>query len=143
MPPGDREHLGILAGALSGLAYAFLILIIRKIAPLYSSLFITFVQNGIVVLVLLPFVFRIPLSPEMLPYLFTMGILHSTVAPLLYVQGFRSVKAHEAAVLGYFEPVGAILLAFVFFREVPGITALLGGALILYSGYMILKARGR
>ncbi len=138
---GNREHLGILAGALSGLAYAFLILIIRRIAPLYSSLFITFIQNGIVAIVLLPFVFRIPIPMEALPYLVTMGVLHSTVAPLLYVQGFRSVKANEAAILGYFEPVGAILLALIFFREVPGKIALLGGALILYSGYMILKAR--
>jgi drug/metabolite transporter (DMT)-like permease len=138
---GGGEHLGIIAGALSGLAYAFLILIIRKIAPLYSSLFITFVQNGIVVLLLLPFVLRIPLSMEALPYLVTMGVVHSTIAPLLYIQGFRSVKANEAAILGYFEPVGAIILALIVFHEIPGIAALFGGGLILFSGYMILKAR--
>ena len=137
----NREHLGIIAGALSGLAYAFLILIIRRIASLYSSLFITFIQNGIVALVLLPFVFRIHLSMEAMPYLITMGVVHSTIAPLLYVEGLRSVKANEAAILGYFEPVGAILLALIFLRETPGLTALLGGALILYSGYMIVKAR--
>jgi drug/metabolite transporter (DMT)-like permease len=70
-----------------------------------------------------------------------MGVLHSTLAPLLYVQGFRSVKANEAAILGYFEPVGAIILALIVLHEVPGLTALLGGVLILFSGYMILKAR--
>ncbi len=136
-----NEHLGIIAGAFSGLAYAFLILIIRRIAALYSSLFITFIQNGIVALVLLPFVFRVPVSLETLSYLITMGIVHSTVAPLLYVQGFKSVKANEAAILGYFEPVAAIILAFIVLHEVPGITALIGGALILFSGYLILKAR--
>ena len=138
---GNREHLGIIAGAASGLAYAFLILIVRRIASLYSSLFIIFIQNGIVALVLLPFVFRIHVPMHSLPYLITMGILHSTVAPMLYVQGFKSVRAHEAAILGYFEPVGAIILAFIFLNEVPGWTALIGGTLILYSGYMILKAR--
>jgi len=136
-----NEHLGIIAGALSGLAYAFLILIIRKIASLYSSLFITFIQNGIVALLLLPFVFSVPVSMETLSYLAIMGIVHSTAAPLLYVQGFRSVKANEAAILGYFEPVAAIILAFLMLHEVPGIHALFGGALILFSGYMILKAR--
>ena len=138
---GNSERLGIIAGAASGLAYAFLILIVRRIASLYSSLFIIFIQNGIVALVLLPFVFRIHVPLESLPYLVTMGILHSTLAPMLYVQGFKSVKAHEAAILGYFEPVGAIILALIFLNEVPGWTALIGGALILYSGYMILKAR--
>jgi drug/metabolite transporter (DMT)-like permease len=136
-----NEHLGIIAGALSGLAYAFLIIIIRKIAALYSSIFITFIQNGVAALMLLPFVFRVPVSMETLTYLIIMGIVHSTIAPLLYVQGFRSVKANEAAVLGYFEPVAAIILAFFVLHEVPGVTALFGGILILFSGYMILKAR--
>lgn len=138
---GNQETLGIIAGAMSGLAYALLIIAVRKIASLYSSLFITFVQNGIVALVLLPFVLRTHLTPQALPYLITLGIVHSTIAPLLYVQGFRSVKANEAAILGYIEPVGATLLAFIFFSEIPGITVLIGGALILYSGYMILRRR--
>ncbi len=137
----SREHRGIIAGALSGLAYAFLILIIRRIAPLYSSLFITFIQNGIVSLVLLPFVLRVQVSMEYLPYLITMGIVHSTIAPLLYVQGFRTVKANEAAILGYLEPVGATVLAYALLHEVPGLTALFGGILIVYSGYMILRVR--
>ena len=76
-----------------------------------------------------------------LPYLVTMGVVHSTIAPLLYVQGLKSVKANEAAILGYFEPVGAIILALVVLHEIPGAIALLGGALILVSGYMILRAR--
>jgi drug/metabolite transporter (DMT)-like permease len=138
---GSREHLGIIAGALSGLAYAFLILIIKRITHVYSSLFITFVQNGITSLILLPFVFAVPVPDQSLPYLLIMGVFHSTIAPLLYVQGFRSVKANEAAILGYFEPVGAIILAFFILHEVPAIQALLGGMLILYSGYMIIKNR--
>jgi drug/metabolite transporter (DMT)-like permease len=136
----SRESLGIIAGALSGLAYAFLILLIRRIASLYSSLFITFIQNCIVALVLLPFVINHPFSLHHLKYLLIMGVVHSTIAPILYVQGFRSVTAHEAAILGYLEPVGATLLAFAILNEVPGIQALLGGVLILYSGYLILKA---
>jgi drug/metabolite transporter (DMT)-like permease len=141
IPQGGSEKAGIIAGALSGLAYAFLIMLIRRIVPYYSSMFITFIENGIVVLILLPFVLHLKVSMRDLLLLITMGVVHSTLAPLLYVQGFKSVRANEAAILGYFEPVGATVLAFVFFREVPGITALLGGALILLSGYLILRGR--
>ena len=137
----DRERLGIIAGAASGLAYAFLILIVRRIASRYSSLFIIFIQNGIVAIVLLPFVLSVHVPLQSLPYLITMGLFHSTLAPWLYVQGFKSVKANEAAILGYFEPVGAIILALIFLHEAPGQTALIGGALILCSGYLILSAR--
>jgi drug/metabolite transporter (DMT)-like permease len=136
-----NERLGILAGAMSGLAYAFLILTIRRIAPLFHALFITFIQNGIVALVLLPFVLMNHVPLHTLPYLITMGVLHSTIAPLLYVQGFKSVKANEAAILGYFEPVGATVLAFAVLHEIPGIEALPGGAMILFSGYLILRSR--
>lgn len=138
---GGHRNLGIIAGAMSGLAYAFLIIIVRKIADAFSSLFIIFVQNMIVVAVLMPFIINIPVPTETIPNLILLGLFHSTIAPILYVQGFRTVKASEAAVLGYFEPVGAILLAFLFLKEAPQIQALLGGALILYSGRMIIKKR--
>ncbi|GBE04553.1 MAG TPA: hypothetical protein ENH31_08490 [Nitrospirae bacterium] len=136
----DSERQGIIAGALSGLAYAFLILIIRGIAKKYSSLFIVCVQNCLVALMLLPFIAGIPLTLQALPYILILGIVHSTIAPFLYVQGFHSVKANEAAILGYLEPVGAVILALIFLHEVPGLKALLGGALILYSGFMILRS---
>ena len=77
-----------------------------------------------------------PFTAQSLPYILILGIVHSTIAPFLYVQGFHSVKANEAAILGYLEPVGAIILALIFLHEIPGVNALLGGALILYSGLM-------
>jgi drug/metabolite transporter (DMT)-like permease len=137
----DSEHRGIIAGVLSGLAYAVIILIVKGIVSRYSALFIVFIQNAFVALILLPFILNLHLTLQSLPYVITLGVVHSTIAPLLYVQGFKSVKANEAAILGYFEPVGAIILALIFLHEVPGIKALLGGVLILYSGYMILKKR--
>lgn len=136
---GNSESRGILAGAFSGLAYALLILIVRAIATRYSSLFIIFVQNSIVALILFPFAVKQGITLQSLPYLITLGIVHSTIAPLLYVRGFIKVKANEAAILGYFEPVGAIILALIFLHEIPGMKALLGGVLILYSGFMIIK----
>jgi len=135
----ESEYQGIIAGVLSGLAYALIISIVRSIASRFPSLFIIFIQNATVSLLLIPFILSTPLTLQSLPYILIMGIVHSTIAPLLYVQGFRSVKANEAAILGYFEPVGAIILALIFLQEVPGVKALFGGALILYSGYMILR----
>lgn len=139
---GGNERNGIIAGASSGLAYALIILILRRIASNFPSLFIIFIQNSIIALMLLPFISKISFSLNALPYLLILGVVHSTIAPLLYVQGLKSVKANETAILGYFEPVGAIILAFVFLHEVPGFIALLGGAFILYSGFMILRGRG-
>jgi len=136
----DGNTKGIIAGASSGLAYAFIILTVRGIVSRFSALFIVFIQNLIVALVLLPFVIGTGISYDALPFLITMGFIHSTLAPMLYVDGIRTVKANEAAILGYFEPVGAIILAFIFLHEIPEIMALFGGGMIIFSGIMILKA---
>jgi len=136
---GGRDILGIMAGALSGLAYAFLIIMVRRIARTYHALMITFIQNGMVAMILLPFVYDIPLPSSAVPLLFLLGIVHSTMAPLMYVHGFRTVRANEAAILGYFEPLGATILGFIFFDEVPGIHALIGGILIILSGYITIR----
>jgi len=141
MPMGAGERYGIIAGACSGIAYACLILMLRTLASKYMSLVIIFIQNSMIAIFLLPFVLNISVPPQSLPYLIAIGILHSTIAPFLYTQGFKSVKANEAAILGYFEPLGATILAFIFLHETPGITALIGGSLILISGYMVLRAR--
>jgi drug/metabolite transporter (DMT)-like permease len=135
----NKETAGIIAGLLSGVAYAFLILIIRKIVQDFSPLFIIFVQNSIVSILLLPFIINTPHPLNIMPYMLIMGVVHSTLAPLLYVDGLKSVKANEAAILGYLEPVGAVLLALIILHEIPGIRALSGGALILYSGLLIVK----
>jgi drug/metabolite transporter (DMT)-like permease len=133
------ERKGVIAGACSGLAYALIILMLRTLASKYMSIVIIFIQNGMVAIFLLPFILNISVPSQSLPYLFILGVVHSTIAPILYTQGFKRVRANEAAILGYFEPVGATILAFVFLHESPGIAALIGGSLILLSGYLIFK----
>jgi drug/metabolite transporter (DMT)-like permease len=133
------ELKGITAGVMSGMAYAGIILILRGIAMEFSSFLIVFIQNGIISLALLPFVLTVPLTALSLPYLLVMGVLHSTIAPLLYFQGFKSVQAGDAAVLGYLEPVGAIILAQIVLHEVPGVNTVIGGALIVCSGILIVR----
>lgn len=135
------EQQGIISGAASGFAYALIILLVRTLAFNYSSLFIIFIQNSLMALILLPFIISMPFPMQSLPYLIVMGVMHSTIAPVIYVQGFKSVKANEAAILGYFEPIGAAGLAFIFLSEIPGAAALAGGALILFSGYLIIRNR--
>ncbi|MBI5025772.1 MAG: EamA family transporter [Nitrospirae bacterium] len=138
----DEDLKGIIAGIASGVVYAVIILLVRAISQKYTSLFVVFVQNMVAAFILLPFVIKIPLTYQSLPYLVALGLIHSTLAPVLYLDGLKTVRANEAAILGYFEPVGAIILALIFLNEIPGAKALLGGLLILCSGYMIFRGRG-
>lgn len=136
----SEQHMkGIAAGVFSGLTYAFLIILGRSLALRFTPLVITVFQNLVVVLLLLPFIKDVPL--HIFGYFLLLGFVHSTAAPLLYIRGLKEVKATRAAILGYIEPVGAMIFAFMAFREIPPVVSFIGGALILYSGYLTIKRR--
>ncbi len=135
----DREIPGVWAGLASGVVYAMIILIMRTLAQKYDSLLIVFLQNVVVITVLLPVIINFRMPWDAIPFLLVLGIVHSTIAPFLYLEGLKTVRANEAAVLGYFEPLGAITLGAVFFSEVPSLKALFGGLMIIASGYLILR----
>lgn len=138
--PMDLNALGIASGLASGFAYAILIVLIRVLAPGEDPLVIVFFQNIMMCAILVPFIHEFPLDAAWSFVL--MGLVHSTLAPVLYVGGLRTVQANTTAILGYLEPVSAILLGVLILGEVPGIVALIGGILILVSGIIVISAEG-
>jgi len=139
---GDANTRGIIGGLFSGVAYALLVIILKISSRTVHPLFMTLWQNLVIVAVLLPFV-RVP---DDLRSLFlacaVMGIVHSTVAPVLYFKGLQRVTANKAAILGYLEPVSAILLGALFLGETITSRNILGGTLILLSGYITARDSG-
>jgi drug/metabolite transporter (DMT)-like permease len=134
--PGS-DATGIAAGLLSGVAYAVLILVVRAFSMNHHPVPMCYFQNLMIILILLPFVAWPP--AEALWSFLLVGVAHSTIAPILYFKGMHYVKANRAAILGYIEPVGAIIFGMIFLSEYPGAVSLIGGVLILYSGYLALS----
>jgi drug/metabolite transporter (DMT)-like permease len=136
----SEQHMkGIAAGIFSGLMYAILIILGRSLALKFTPLVITVFQNLVVVLILLPFIEDVPLN--IIGYFLLLGLVHSTVAPLLFIRGLKEVKASKTAILGYLEPVAAMVFAWIAFQEMPHSMSLIGGAFIIYSGYLTIKRR--
>lgn len=141
---GDIETIGIFSGLFSGFAYAVLIIVIRVMAQTFNPFIMTLFQNLIIASILLPFVFS---TPELLNSLTSawwafavMGVVHSTIAPVLYFRGMKEVTANRTAVIGYLEPVCAILLGMIFLSETVNFSTVIGGAMILYSGYITIRS---
>lgn len=55
----------------------------------------------------------------------------------------KYLPASRVTVFVLGEPIGSALLAWIFFKEVPGYSVLAGGALILYGVYVALSERRR
>ena len=135
---GETHTAGIMAGLLSGFAYAIIVIIARIYVQNFHPLVIVFSSNVVIAVVLAFLVRELPLNA--LGVFLLMGIVHSTVAPILYFKGLREVTANRAAVLGYLEPVCAIIFSMIFLNEFAGINSFIGGAIILFSGYITLKS---
>jgi len=131
------QMMGIFAGLVSGIAYAMIVIFLRIHSKKFTPLILAFFANLTIILLLAPFIREFPMH-ALWSYLF-MGIIHSTIAPVLYYRGLQDVTANRAAVLGYLEPVCAILISMIFLYEMPGIHSIAGGMLIIFSGYLTLK----
>lgn len=135
----SKHFSGILFGTASGLAYAFSIIIYKyllKDLPVYTLIFY---QSLVGSIILSPFVFpQISLS---LPFfwLIAFALLFGILATFLHFQGIKRVKAQQAGILGYSEPVFGTSYAFLFFGEAPTLIIFVGGALIILAGYLIFR----
>jgi len=141
---GDHTG-GILAGTASGAAYALLIMISRKMSQMLLHHKAVFMVLWITAVVTAPFAVLTPhaLTAGTIGLLAVTGVMHSTVAPLLYYSALRKVIAQHAAILGYTEPLAAIPLAALFLSETPTYGALAGGILVLASGFLIVRSVAR
>jgi drug/metabolite transporter (DMT)-like permease len=133
----EGQTAGIMAGLASGLAYAIIIIFLRIHTQKFHPLVLSFFTNAFIAILLAPFIREIPLH-ALWSFLF-MGIVQSTIAPILYFKGLQHITANRAAVLGYLEPVCAIVFSIFFLNEVPGVNSIIGGMLIIFSGYLTLR----
>ncbi len=133
------DLIGIASGLASGLFYAILIILIRLFSQRMNPYVLVFFQNLFMTLILLPFIKAVPL--DKLLFFALMGAMHSTLAPYLYYFGLRRIQANRAAVLGYLEPVGAIIFSMIFLSEMPHLRAYIGGAIVLLSGYLTITEK--
>jgi drug/metabolite transporter (DMT)-like permease len=135
---GDKNTFGIVMGLLSGVAYAFMIIISRKLSISYHPVIITFVRSFLTVMILMPFA---NISHDINIYaVVIMGVVHLTIGPILFFHGMKGVTAQTGAVIGYLEPVFSIALGMLFLREYIDFQTTVGAMLVLLAGYQTIRS---
>ncbi len=142
----NSQHMtGIIYGSCSGFFYGILILVSKKLINSLKPSVILFYQSTVTVMLISPFINQPEFAIEVdqvfmfLVYALTVSILGVT----LYLKGLRHVAAQHAGILAYSEPVIVVIIGIIFYSEVPTLKLLIGGLLIIYSGYLILKAEAK
>jgi drug/metabolite transporter (DMT)-like permease len=138
---GSASLSGLLAAALSGLTYSFVLIMGRALRGRVGGLTQTLWSDGITALVLLPWALRAPLDTVIanLDTLIPVGIFSLGLSYLLYFLSLERVRAQVVSMVALFEPVSGVLLAMAFFAEVPNALGWLGGALVIASIYLIVR----
>lgn len=133
--------------SLLGLAVAVLIsvyrILVKKVDASVATTTLAIYTTAVIAIVFSPSFLLLDAAPasRSIIILVISALLTSTAAGLLVLSGLRKVEAHRAAVLSYLEPFVAALLAWIFLAERPGPSALMGGALIVVAGYLVVRSR--
>lgn len=138
----NTNVVGLAVGIVSALFFAGSTIGMKKLTGQFSALVIvttTFLSDLIFTA---PFLIAQPAELVLAGqfwWLFLAKMALSTTIPFfLYVWGMRVVEAQRVSILGYIEPLAAIVLAAFFLSEIPGVRTLAGGLLILVSGAWIV-----
>ena len=131
----NSATLGVAWGLLAGATFALLSVANRWLGRSYASLTISLYQDGVAALVLLPALFLAPSSALWTAHeffiLLLLGVVCTALAHTLFIASMRSITAQSASLLASLEPVWGILFGVLLLRDIPMVTTLIGGAIIL------------
>jgi drug/metabolite transporter (DMT)-like permease len=76
-------------------------------------------------------------------WLFVLGSIHTALTGILFFYGLKQLRADQAAVLTYIEPVSAITFASLFLGEILTWLTVAGGALVVIGGMLVARIDAR
>ncbi|MDO5103333.1 MAG: DMT family transporter [Lautropia sp.] len=152
---GDQGTIGLLWGLLSGFTFALLAMLNRRATRGVNAIQVSFWQNLVVALVLLPFVSwaGAALTPDGLArsfgamqvsdwfYLALLGVLCTGLCHFLFVKSLDHLDARSVGMIVALEPVYAIACAWWLFDAKPSGRMLAGACLIILA--TVLSAQGK
>ncbi len=133
---------GLVLGLIAAALYAAIIIVNRTLREL-SAEDRTILQFAVAAAVMLPYVlFTVELpslrpTPLILLLLLILGVVHTGFSYVLYFGSIALVPAQTAALLGYIDPVVAVILSVTLLREPMSVPALIGAALVI--GAMVVS----
>ncbi len=132
---------GVGYGLIAAFFYALVTISVKKLKDVPSHK-ITLFQMGISSLIFFPVIRHMNTFNAMsLTLMIVVGVIHTCIALNLYFEGIKRIKVQHVGVLSYIDPLGAVILGGLFFNEMPGISTIIGGGMILSATYIILKRK--
>ncbi len=144
---GGVSATGLIVGLGSAVFYAMLMLVNKQITGV-SGLNLTFIEIVIAAVILLPYVFAtsggvpLPTDARGIFALLFLCTVNTGFACWLYFSSMNRLPAKAVALMGYFDPVSALIYSAVFLDErLSGVQ--LAGAVLVLAGALVGQFRPR
>jgi drug/metabolite transporter (DMT)-like permease len=126
---------GITWGMLSSFTYAMLTLCNRKLSGLYSGMWVSFREQLVAAIVLLPLMIlkHDEIDAVNIAGIIAIGVICTAMAFSLFVSAQKYVSAQSAGISAGMETVYGIIFAMILLGEIPSIREIVGGIIILAS----------
>jgi len=137
----NPSPLGVFSGILAGVSYAGFILTSKKLRTSLSGLGTAF-SSYCFASIFLSLALFTPMSLDLpsLIILVFLGGFNTGLAVTLYFHGLGLIEAQRAVVFTYLEPLSAACFGFAFLGQVMGLSAVLGGILIVAAGFLVARS---
>jgi drug/metabolite transporter (DMT)-like permease len=142
---GGGVGLGALLGAVSAVAYAGNVFVVRRLAPRLGAARTLSYHAILAAALLSPLAVADASAIELadLGWLAGATLVLGTFAGVSFIWGLARIGSARAAVLTFAEPLVAVIVGWVAFGEHLSGWAALGGALVLGAGVAVARARTR
>jgi len=136
--------LGLLAALFAGFGYATYAISVKGLTKLVSNATISTAEAAGDTLFVLPLaIWQFTTTGYALEgrdwiAAAIMGVICTAVAYTLWIEGTRRVRVEHVTILGYVEPVAGPLYAVFLVGQMPTVWTVIGGALILGAGLVIV-----
>ena len=133
---GSGNPLGIVFGLSAAVCFVIIVICNRNLKDI-SSYDRSIVQLALSAVTILPYFIihnlgkELYVSPGSIPIVLILGLLHTGVAYCLYFSGMATLPVQTVAVLGYIEPVVAVLCSAIFLAEPMTVSGWIGAILII------------
>jgi drug/metabolite transporter (DMT)-like permease len=136
--------VGLLAALFTGFGYASYALSVKGLTKRVSSSTISTAEAAVDTLFVLPLAIwqfgSTGYHPDGRAWIAAavMGVVCTAISYTLWIEGTRRVRVEHVTVLGYIEPVAGPLYAVFLVGQMPTVWTVVGGALILGAGLLVV-----
>ena len=131
----DSNTVAISIGVFSAFCYAFRNLILKSKVTEYHGSTLMVYQTGTIGFLLLPAIYFRDIEIVLAQWkgILALAILTTAIGHTLFLMTFKHFSITTVSILSSIQPVYGILIGAIFLKEIPELTTIFGGVLILGS----------